>query len=102
MFVSDYPKFIIVMKKGQHQEFAKGKIRCKKRRNYIKLSKMICIHSSKCRISYKLKLKEPMTNKLDAGYFEFENENYEGENIEIEDEIYEEKNNVINEDEFNE
>ena len=102
MFVSDYPKFTIVMDQGEYQEFAKGKFRCKKCRNYVKLSKMICIHSSKCRIFYNFKLKEPMTNKLDGGYFEFENENYEGENNEIEDEIYEEKNSVIDENEFNE
>ena len=91
MFVSDYPKFTIVMDQGEYQEFAKGKFRCKKCRNYVKLSKMICIHSSKCRIFYNFKLKEPMTNKLDGGYFEFEKENYERENNEIEDEIYEEK-----------
>ena len=55
---------------------------------YIKISKKSCNHSSKYRIFYNFKLKQPLTNKISSGY---KNDVYESE-----------KNNgeVINEDEI--
>ena len=55
--VYNYPEFLISMDKGNYIEFTKGKYRCKKCRKYVKTSKMICNHASKCRIFYNLKKK---------------------------------------------
>jgi len=66
--VANFPKFTMVMDQGKFQEFAKGKFRCKKCRKYVKISKMICNHSSKCKLFYGFKLKETMSTKIQAEY----------------------------------
>ena len=89
--VSNYPNFSITIDKSVFKEFTKGKFRCKKCRKYIKLSKMTCKHSSKCRFFYNFKLKQPLTKQISGGYKEENNEqNYE--EIINEDEIEKEVN----------
>ena len=70
--VSNYPNFSITIDKSVFKEFTKGKFRCKKCRKYIKLSKMTCKHSSKCRFFYNFKLKQPLTKQISGGYKEEE------------------------------
>ena len=78
--VFNYPEFSISMEQGEFKEFTKGKFRCQRCRKYLKVSKMICNHSSKCRIFYNFKLKLPMTKEILGGYKE-ENDGSEEEEI---------------------
>ena len=68
--IYNYPEFMITMDQVEYQEFAKGKFRCKKCRKYVKLSKLICRHSSKCRIFYNFKLKQSLTQQIHGTYEE--------------------------------
>jgi len=93
--VYNYPEFLIAMDKGKYIEFTKGKYRCKKCRKYVKISKMICNHLSKCRIFHNFKKKEPMTEQITAGYKEEVEEEENEEEID-EEEIDKEVNDKIN------
>ena len=78
--VFNYPEFSILMDRGEFKEFTERKFRCQRCRKYLKISKMICNHSSKCRTFYNFKLKKPMTKEILGGYKE-ENEGSEEEEI---------------------
>ena len=92
--VSNYPNFSITIDKSVFKEFTKGKFRCKKCRKYIKLSKMTCKHSSKCRFFYNFKLKQPLTKQISGGYKE-ENDEQNDEEVINEDEIEKEVNSLF-------
>ena len=83
------------MDQSEYEEFTKGKFRCKRCRKYLKVSKMICNHFSKCRIFFNFNLKKPLTNDILGGYKE-ENDESEEEEIDPE-EINREVNAQINE-----
>ena len=93
--VYNYPNFTIAIDQGEFKEFTKGKFRCKKCRKYVKISKMTCKHSSKCRFFYNFKLNEPLTKKIAGGYKE-ENDVYESEEVIDEDAIEREVDAQIN------
>ena len=93
--VFNFPEFLISMDQSEYEEFTKGKFRCKRCRKYLKVSKMICNHFSKCRIFFNFKLKKPLTNDILGGYKE-ENDESEEEEIDQE-EINREVNAQINE-----
>ena len=92
--IYNYPEFMITMDQVEYQEFAKGKFRCKKCRKYVKLSKLIFRHSSKCRIFYNFKLKQSLTQQIHGGY---EEEKEEGEEDFDEEQIYKEVDAKFNE-----
>ena len=97
--VCDYPNFTITIDQNDYKEFTKGKFRCKKCRKYVKMSKMTCKHSSKCRFFYNFKLKQPLTKKISSGYKEENDINESEQNYEEvidEDEIEKEVNSQIN------
>ena len=105
LMVYNYPNFLITMDKSQYIEFTKGKFRCKKCRKYLKVTKMICNHSSKCRMFYDFTLKESMSKEISGGYkeqiLEFEEDEYDEEelnneiNLKVEQIIEKMKRNMI-------
>ena len=80
--VCDYPNFTITIDQNDYKEFTKGKFWCKKCRKYVKMSKMTCKHSSKCRFFYNFKLKQPLTKKISSGYKEENDINESEQNYE--------------------
>ena len=92
--IYNYPEFMSTMDQVEYQEFTKGKFRCKKCRKYVRLSKLICRHSNKCRIFYNFKLKKFLTQQIHGGY---EEEKEEGEEDFDEEQIYKEVDAKFNE-----